>query len=512
MRIKFLNVLGVFGLLLFLAVPVAAVNLSETEPVVTLSNLIPVVEREVEITLRNAGSVKGAVPLSITQEGNEVFQKKVAPAEGKIAVKWTPKQTGFYKASFSLGKRKINRDFAVVWTDMYFITWGPLKDAAMAQCEYLPAYHISGASNPDMKHVALLQSRGIKVIRYVSGAQHISSGPMSDETIDKWVAAWSAPMKQGFDGIFIDELGEYPTPELKQKLVGLHKTLVKLRKENPDMIIMPASAGALLREESIMYKYSDSVALLETYPTMFSRYFASHSIKAHIDHRIMVARNTDLLYQHGRKHGAIILLGGRVDAPHEEPITAEIEEYVRYIKKNAPEMHGIGFYGSVSADPEVNVQTQERLCRDYYIKPVVDLREIRFTNYSPRAGEAVDILALIHNLGGMDARGIKARVYAAEVGSGKKKKIGEIDIEKIACGFLDLVKKSGKEQKFEYQEVNGNKYVVTDSYNTVFLPRTTRKVTWKPAKKGYYSIIVEIEPSEQYTILDGVLEKTILVK
>ena len=48
--------LAVFGLLLFLSVPVAAVNLSEIEPVVTLSNLIPVVEREVEITLRNAGA------------------------------------------------------------------------------------------------------------------------------------------------------------------------------------------------------------------------------------------------------------------------------------------------------------------------------------------------------------------------------------------------------------------------------------------------------------------------
>ena len=35
--------------------------------------------------------------------------------------------------------------------------------------------------------------------------------------------------------------------------------------------------------------------------------------------------------------------------------------------------------------------------------------------------------------------------------------------------------------------------------------------TWKPRRPGYYRIEVELEPSNQYTILEGLAERTIIV-
>ena len=479
--------------------------------------VVPVVDRELEMRLFNAPAEK-EVSFSVSQDGEVVFQGKAAPTDGKIAAKWIPRETGFYTVRFELGDgRTFSREFPVVWTDLYFATWGVLMPDEIPKVKYVLAHAIIAGKVDQYPHsetIPMLRKRGAKLIHWTTGVQTVPSGPVDEKTIDRLVAAWSAPIKEGYDGIFMDEFGEWATPDGIEKLKGIHRALVRLRRENPDMIIMPANGGALLREEGAMYKASESVALLETYPTCFSKYMASHSIDKYIDHRIMMARNTDLIHYGKGRNTAIILLGTHVDAPHEEPIEPELEGFVRYLKKRAPEMRGIAFYG---ARYGTMIETQDRLCLEYYIKPVVNIRAIKFSNYSPRVGEAMDVLAEIHNLGGMTAKGVKARVYAARLGEDKKKAIGHIEVDRIGCGFLDLEYKGDGEvaKSPEFQEVNGNTYAVyPGAYNTVFLARTTQKVTWKPKEKGYYKIIVEIEPSEsdQYTVLDGALEAKVLVK
>jgi len=354
----------------------------------------------------------------------------------------------------------------------------------------------------------MLKKRGAKLVYFVRGSNSVPPGPVSEETINRLVKGWSGPLEKGYDGLFFDEFGEWPAPESIEKMKGLHKALVKLREKFPDAILMPANGGALLREEAVMYKYADCVPLLETYPTLFSTIFKTHSIKRHIDHRVETARSTDLI-EYGGRHTAVILWGPECGAPHEEPIEPETEMYVRYIKKTAPEMRGIAFYGGSYGTLQ---ETEERLIRDYYIKPVVDTRAIKFSTYSPRMGEKVDVLAEIHNLGGMTAKKIEAKVYASKLGEGKKELIGTINIEKIGCGIKELKYKGP--DKPEFQEINGNRYALFTDPTPVFLARTTRKITWKPKEKGYYTIIVEIQPSEteQYTILDGVIEEKLLVR
>jgi hypothetical protein len=479
--------------------------------------VVPVVDQPVELRLFDATVTEPEIPFSILQEGREVFRGTAAVSNGQATAEWTPQETGFYTARFeSGGGRSAEREFPVVWTDLYFTTWGVLWPEEIRRIKYVHSHAIiAGDKNkrPMSESIPMLRKRGAKLIHFTSGSHRVPPGPMDDETIARLVAGWSAPIKNGFDGIFMDELGEWPTPELIEKLKGTHRALVRLRAENPEMIIMPANGGALLREEGAMYREAGAVALLQTYPTCFTRYMASHSIEEHIDHRIMVARNTDLIQYGKNKNTALVLLGTHVDAPHEEPIEPELEGYVRYIKKKAPEMRGIAFYGGRHG---TMIETQDRLCLEYYIKPVVDVRAIRFSNYSPRTGQPVDVLMQVHNLGGMTARKIKAKVYASRLGEGKRTRIGEIDIEKIGCGYHDLEYRGEEgDPAPEFQEIDGNRYAVyPGGYNTVFLPRTTRSVTWVPKKKGYYQVVVEIEPSatDQYTLLDGARVEPILVR
>lgn len=503
-------------LLAITATAVLATGLSAVgevgKPEAFVAPTVPVVNKELEMRLYDAPAGVKEVPFVVTSEGKEVFRGKALPDEEKISAKWTPQETGFYTATFDLkGKGgKVSWEFPVIWREHYFTIWGPPSAEEIPKLKYILSHTVvtGGMEDPYFKEaIPMLKKRGAKLIYWVGGSQNVPPGPMSEEAINALAKGWSGPLKKGYDGIFIDEFGEWPAPESIEKLKGIHKALVKLREENPDAIIMPTNGGALLREESAMYKYADCVALLETYPTLFSTIFNTHSVRRHIDHRIETARSTDLLNYGNARHTAVILWGPQCDTPHEEPIEPETEMYIRYIKKTAPEMRGIAFYGGRYG---TLIETEDRLICDYYIKPVVDIRAVRFSNYSPRLGEKLDILAEIHNLGGMTAKRIKAKVYAARLGEGKKELVGQINIEKIGCG-IKQIKYKGPE-KPEFQEINGNRYALFSDLTPVFLARTTRKLTWTPATAGYYSIIVEIQPSEQHTILDGALETLILVK
>ena len=490
------------------------------QPEVFVAPVVPMVGRELEIRLFNAPAAQELV-FSVSLEGKAVYEGQAAAADdGKVAATWTPTETGFYTVRFDLGGgRAVSREFPVVWTDLYFVTWGVLWPDEIERVRYVLSHAIVAGKvdrTPMSESIPMLKKRGAKLIKWTGGSRGLPGETLDDETIERLVAGWSAPIRDGYDGIFMDEFGAWPTPGSIRRLASLHEAFLKLRKENPDAVIMPANGGALLREEGSMYKAAEAVALLETYPQYITEFMASHSIKEHIDHRIMVARNTDLIHYGKGRNTALILLGTRCSATaHEEPVEPELEEYVRYIKKKAPEMRGIAFYGGRYG---TMIETQDRLCLEYYIKPVVDVRAIKFSNYKPRVGQPLDVLPEIHNLGGMTAKRVRVNVYAARLGAGSRSLVGSIEVERIGCGFRDIEYEgegTAPSREPEFQELDGNTYAVYPTGKTqAFLARTTRKVTWTPAQKGYYRITAELVPPEddQHTILDGALEAQILVR
>ena len=488
---------------------------SISKPEINLSSVIPVVNRELEIRLDNAPAGQ-EIYFSIAYEGKDVLKEKAKPDDGKIIRKWTPKETGFYTALFSFGTEKVSLEFPVVYKEIYFVAWPPVEPSER-DLRYLSSYVVCNE-----KDIPYWKSRGSKTLDCTAGMSRIDMGISEEEAIKKAVDYWSAPIKKGFDGIFMDEFGEYPLPEGLKKVERAGKALIQLRKENPDMLIFPNIGGGLLREESIYIRQSGSIALLETYPNCFIHAWGTHSWRANLDHRVMVARNTDAIWDRRKKHGTLILLGIGCDGGGR--LVPEMEDDVRYIKKTAPEMPGIGFVCG-AREKQYALDTGLRkaaddLCLKYYIKPVADIREIFFSNYTPCAGQNVDIFIRVHNLGGMDAKNVKLRLYAVESGRGKKIPIGEeIIIKKIGTGWVDI--ELNKEDKprtyYEYREIEGNTYPIFQTAkkwgsNIIWIDRHVIKVSWKPGEKGCYTIIAELKPSDNYTILDGFMEKKLVVQ
>jgi len=480
---------------------------------ITLSSAIPVVNQELEIRLNAPPAGVTEASLSILHDGKSVTNETLKLADGKITKKWIPDQTGFYTAAFRFqaGSQEINArlDFPVVWRDLYFFCWH--TNASSRRC-------LSSLVCCKEEDIPYWKSRGSKTLAFISfGGAKIDMEHDEQEVVDRTVMKWSAPLRKGYDGIFIDEFGSYPLPEQLKMLERAGKVLIKLRKENPDMLIVPAAGGALLREEAIYFKYSGSVALLESYDTCLEHAFGTHSFRQHLDHRIMVARNTDLIYQRGRKHAAVILLGVGCDGGG--MLIPQLEDQVRYVKRIAPEMPGIGFYtGSASgqwAEDSGLMDAAEEMCMRYYIKPVVDVRELWLSDYSPRVGEAVEVLARVHNSGGMDAKEVKLRIHVFEADRSVKTPSGdEITIPELGTGYVSIAGKfknqqeavaAGERKKYEYQNIAGNVYPIFTAYKENLIPRDRHvvKTTWTPKSEGMHTVVVEVIPSEGYTTLDA---------
>jgi len=500
-----------------------AIALERVNPEIQISKTIPVVGNEIELAVNfseHDTTAPAEAVVTLTHEGKELLREEVVVRSGRYALKWTPEELGFYTATFDFGSEsglgKISHEFPVVWRELYFTVWGVLWPEQIRQVKFLLSHAaISGETNkaPFDETIPMLKARGSKLLRVTSGTTAISDGPVTDEQVDQLVEAWSRPMKNGFDGIMMDEMGEYPIPSRLAVVDGVNKALLKLRQQNSDTIIMPWVGGQLSREEAAGFRMAECMIMLEAYPNMFTRVWGAGDGKHYIDVRVRNARANDLLWQYSKKAGSIIALGINVDGAHEEPIVPEAEEWVRYIKKSAPEMPGIGFYGLPRAAAIETLEALDRLCLEYFVKPVVDIRQIHFSDFSPTVGESVDVLIGLNNLGGMDAQRVKLNIYAAEVGTGKKNLIGELEIDKIGCGVKTLVKKDKDNFSIiERQEFNGNSYSLFLNETPIWLGRTTAKVTWEPKQSASYSIIAEIQPSDQYTTLDGVAERFVVVR
>lgn len=483
---------------------------------IVTSRKVPVINNELTLRLKppKNAQLPDTATLNISRAGQSILQRKLtlANVDGRSA-SFTPRETGFYKAVVDFGAgsnaERIVQKFPVVWRDMYFLVWGPPAPEERLAHGPLTAQVVAPNRKPET--IKYWLDHGSDVVAWIGAPKSQPSGEISDEQMADWIEEISEQVDRGCNGIFIDEFGGYPTEHGIRRMRSIGVMLQKARERFPDLLIMPATAGAIQRELAMGYKEIGAVALLESYPDCFTRFFASHNVKKHLDWRIETSRNTDLIHYAGQGQAAIILLGTRVCGAHEEPVAAEVEHHVRYIKKHAPEMPGIGFYGE-----RYDGMTPQlvRMVNEYYIKPVVDLRAIRFAPYTAAAGKSVDVLVGIHNLGGMTARDIKVHVYAGEHGTAKKERIGTISIDAIGYGHRDLKQKE-LGQLVEYQQVNGSRYaVIANEQNRVFLARTTGKVTWTPDRPGYYTITAEVQPSaqDQFTILDGALQETLLVK
>ena len=67
----------------------------------------------------------------------------------------------------------------------------------------------------------------------------------------------------------------------------------------------------------------------------------------------------------------------------------------------------------------------------------------------------------------------------------------------------------------EHRMIDGTKHPIMvwgdDNTTCIFLDRALVDASWTPQRAGYYAIEVEVQPSADYTVLEGFAKKTIIV-
>ncbi len=274
-------------------------------------------------------------------------------------------------------------------------------------------------------------------------------------------------------GIMIDEIGHYC--EFEIQAMPIFQGVKLFTRENPDTFTAVWLCGALKESYCNITKNAYrlqgiDLLLLECYANYLAVEFASPRRYDYFDQRIAMARQQDVL-------GSTVMTLGVVGNEDKFNLTDyEIEDEVRYVKRNAPEMPGIGYFHSFGPNRELTAFADE-LCNKYYIAPVVQIypEDLQFSPAVPKAGEKLTIVARVNNLGAMDAKGVVMKLF--------------LNDQLLQSKTFDIPAAAERE----------------------LFPMATLEV---PAvlPEGFHRVRVEIAAPAEVTILDGMAEKTLMVR
>lgn len=317
---------------------------------ISISKMYPVAGKKVKLSakIHNKGAITAEnVDVSVNAiDGNgkkKTLYSNVIPAvkpgtESIITFDWTPGKTGKYNVDIAIDpknklseiNKKNNRtglDISVVEKDVYFLWYGDpveLKYANVPQTRF---------------NIKEWQRRGA-----IAGS---FGGVKGDQT-----KCYFKMPQDGFDAVLVDEIGGM------NGVQPFFDMLTKLKKKHPDFFIAVWLAAGITKELKKLVK--DGVIDL----LIFERYIGvGGDFEKSIRGNIKQAREFDCIDK------TIIGLGsGAKYANFESPQTHAdfLEKQIKLIRKEAPEMPGVGFFTSGTL-PGVKEQLDE-MCYKYFIK------------------------------------------------------------------------------------------------------------------------------------------------
>lgn len=154
--------------------------------------------------------------------------------------------------------------------------------------------------------------------------------------------------------------------------------------------------------------YADCVDLFV--PEIYLNYFGNHL--GRFEPYLRTARAAGVMDKMIPGLGINVILDEN-QQPRVTPTKADVLRQIRHLKTIAPELNGVGFFTSGSAAPGV-AEYGDSLCGEYYIKPVLTLRE---GSLQARVrGDKLELSALVRNCGGMTARQVRVEVGRSQGG------------------------------------------------------------------------------------------------
>ncbi len=483
-------------------------------PDIVWSPRIPHIGEEITLSARVRGKGAGkAVSVRFTLEAADI-KKIVLDAKpdakqkgaGKFMdyeAKWKPKETGFYTFTVQIDPDNKSGDsfvrnntasatIPVTWTELHIIGWGDSR-----HCRWVG----TATYCPTPEDIPYWRRRGSKPLGFISHRQQ-NFVKLSQEELTKSILNSAKQISEaGYDGFLIDELGSYPTEESMAYVYRIGNAFMAVKKNYPKLRAYNWTGGGLLPTEAAWARAAGHILMTEAYPDLITNVFGTHSFEKRLENRIQVARNTDALFNHAQQACMIVALGVGPDCG--VPLRPHIENWVRWCRLLGPEAPGICFY---AMQPE-QYDFYDEMTVKYFLKPVIMVKatDVFLSDYDLKVGKNVDVTARIRNIGGVRARNVKVRIYTRNLADGKRTSIHETTVGEIRNGILEIEEENPPSKVI--RKINGIEYPSMHygpgKWTKVFVDRALVTFPWTPKRSGYHAIEVEVQPSPQYTVLQG---------
>ncbi len=215
-------------------------------------------------------------------------------------------------------------------------------------------------------------------------------------------------------GFGIDECGGYPGTFKEAASIASMKALVYAKRQKPDRFFAVWNGGGLNPKLATYYRMGADLLLLETYlwralPEALGTEEIYQTIRDRLD---PVIRSRDMLTPAYGNHCYTLIALDSSERPDWIPL-GEMENVVRYIRRICPEMRGLGWYNGgygsyglrrtskTDKIHEAVLQTADRLCFKYFIKPCITLMPGSLWIERTEPGRYALTVA-VSNIGGMD--------------------------------------------------------------------------------------------------------------
>jgi len=190
---------------------------------------------------------------------------------------------------------------------------------------------------------------------------------------------WTGGLKGHPVGIAIDEFGNHHGKPTDLQMAG---GLLRAHRAVPDKMIVIWQAGLSPPEVADAYRIAADWIIPECYMNYFDNRFA------HFDARIKLLRALGLIHK--------CVMGLSCTSDKIGTTSEDLEKQVRYVRRKAPEMPGLGFYKAYGTGAAL-APLADRLCHEYFIKPTI------LAEPCPRADGRV----LLRNIGALPGSNIE---------------------------------------------------------------------------------------------------------
>ena len=502
------------------------------DPDIVSSMRIPVVDKEITLSARVRGKGKHPVDVRFTIESPGLDKVTVWAKPSLVQDKdgsytdyeavWKPSKTGFYDFKVVIDPYGKSSDsvtsnnsaailLPVTWRNIELIPWGQ-----QPYCKWVGTSVPVGMKGVGSKKnnavladdIAYWKRRGSRTLGFIYCRPRSQMEKTAEQMIEYFVEKADAYAEMGCDGLIIDETGSYPDEEGFEFIRRFGVACDKIHKKHPNLQVYNWIGGPMHREEVEIARRNGHILLAETYESFHHGTYGP-TFPNFISNRVERIGNS---WDHKK---GLIALGVSGDCGR--AFRPQFENNVRLCRKLGPEMPGICFYALPSLEKGESYegswpQFADFLAMKYFIKPVLVVRDndIWLSDFDPAPKEDIALQLRIHNIGGMAARNVRVNCYARNVSSNKRTLLAKAVIPEIGNGSKALEKDTSTKKLKDHRMINGTKYPASSV--KVFLNRALVDLSWKPKKAGYYKIEVELQSSDDYTILEGLAAKTIIVK